>query len=206
MESQPRLGRTRQISTAGSTPRSGGRGRCSRSWSTARRSRASRPRARSAYSPTTGYRLTSSCRLASGLPNPLLLLLLITRTAEARSSVTGATTCYHQGAPKGANGRQRCLPEHEKTPANHLRSAKNRKSRYGTLPARQAGGHWFEPSTAPLRRSCTGSRQDHAGAEEARRLRGLLGDRTSCYEAQGGGSADTPATGVRSAYASAGRK
>jgi hypothetical protein len=62
--------------------------------------------------------------------------------------VDGATTCYHEGARTGASERQPGATARAETPANRRKYANYRKRGYSRLPARQAGGHWFEPSTA----------------------------------------------------------
>src|SRR2546428_12751369 len=56
-----------------------------------------------------------------------------TRARGRRGRMTGATTCYHQGALEGANGRQRCFAGHRKAPANRLKYAKNRKRWWSML-------------------------------------------------------------------------
>ncbi len=62
----------------------------------------------------------------------------------------GATTCYHEGARTGANEGQPGGAARAETPADSRKHTNNRKQGYIRLPARQAGGHWFEPSTAHL--------------------------------------------------------
>ncbi len=68
--------------------------------------------------------------------------------SKSRRRVDGATRCYHECSRTGANERQPGAAARAETPANGRKHAINCKHRYGRLPARQAGGHWFEPSTA----------------------------------------------------------
>jgi hypothetical protein len=72
------------------------------------------------------------------------------RFERVRMSATadGATTCYHQRRREGVNERERDARVEREIPAKERKRTSSREWPRRRVPSRQAGGHWFEPSTA----------------------------------------------------------